>query len=224
MSKVTKSVEIDEPKFRLPRWAKNLGLFVWLILTFAMPYQLSQNYQTASTAHYVSLFMLFVFFAAMYREFKSPRMELRFYGLTITMRIVTVIMMIWAVVMALFAAFPVMRFDTSHNGEMEKNVIYVTYADNCSYCEAAKTSTDKAVAAYNATHLNRIEFVNIDKDSKLSNDIRQHLTYKGEVIKKDKNGTIYHGVYTMKDSKGPIDPGPAHIYDQIVKTQKGREK
>lgn len=96
------------------------------------------------------------------------------------------------------------------NREYQTTTTYVTYSPDCDYCEKSKLQTQRAVAVYNATHWNKVYLVNIDKDTKLTKELRKKLEYKGTIIKN--NSKV---VYTKGNNNGPIKVPSSEIYEHI---------
>lgn len=109
---------------------------------------------------------------------------------------------------------------TNTNREARPNTVYVTHSDKCPYCKISETNMRLAVNMYNATHMKHVKVVDIEKDTKLANSVKQHVQKKGTVIvfgdKVDQYNS-YQVVYTLSDLEGnPVKATPNHVYRYLV--------
>ena len=111
-----------------------------------------------------------------------------------------------------------MPINVSNTGQTkpENNTTYVLYSDNCKYCKAAEPGVKKAVKLYNSRSNKPVQFVDIDANTKLSNDLRDHIALKGSIVRY-KDGKYTVAVYTEKTQDNqPVKVSASHVYSELV--------
>lgn len=100
---------------------------------------------------------------------------------------------------------------------------YMTYSDDCPYCEISKTNSLMALKLYNHVHNGNIKLVNIDGHSELAKELRNYVKTKGTIIRfvnVDKYGSKQL-VYTLSDTSGnPVEASPDHVYKMFEEIKK----
>lgn len=93
---------------------------------------------------------------------------------------------------------------------------FVTYSPTCKYCKASHKNMNTAVLIYNIANPVKISTVNINEPTKLSQDLKSKIEYKGSVIKVEENYILSKG-YTLanKETKEPIPASVSSIYSSI---------
>lgn len=114
--------------------------------------------------------------------------------------------------------YPTNMFVANESQEMEKGIIYVTYHDECEYCNASYKNMLKATTIYANTHFKSIRVVNLNKDTVLAKQLTEKLDHYGSVAYMKDDGTLHEIAYTIGDKDGNPLPNSANdIYNRIEK-------
>lgn len=114
--------------------------------------------------------------------------------------------------------YPTNMFVANESQEMEKEVIYVTYHDECEYCNASYKNMLKATTIYANTHFKSIRVVNLNKDTVLAKQLTEKLDHYGSVAYMKDDGTLHEIAYTIGDKDGnPLSNSANDIYNRIEK-------
>lgn len=114
--------------------------------------------------------------------------------------------------------YPTNMFVANESQEMEKGIIYVTYHNECEYCNASYKNMLKATTIYANTHFKSIRVVNLNKDTVLAKQLTEKLDHYGSVAYMKDDGTLHEIAYTIGDKDGNPLPNSANdIYNRIEK-------
>lgn len=179
-----------------------LVLIAMTLIVISLPYTLSRTYFTGFISLVASGLILMYFMLVLMKSCTGFLRVLLSFGFVI--QIISFALMI----------FPLTFLTPSATSINKNNVTYITYSPTCPYCELAHRSMLRAVNVYNATHIDTIKLINIDKNTKVSNEIKDYIQYKGTIIRFN-HGKISQTQYTLGDSKGPVKPSASYIYNEL---------
>lgn len=99
--------------------------------------------------------------------------------------------------------------------------IYVLYSKTCPFCQKAKKGMRTAATLYGYSPINQpVQYVDIDKDTKLANALRKHVKYKATVIKMEGKGVYKTAVYSLKTKSGkPLSVSAGYAYQKLLEVR-----
>lgn len=99
--------------------------------------------------------------------------------------------------------------------------IYVLYSKTCPFCQKAKKGMRTAATLYGYSPINQpVQYVDIDKDTKLANALRKHVKYKATVIKMEGRGQYKTAVYSLKTKSGkPLTVSAGYAYQKLLEVR-----
>lgn len=102
-------------------------------------------------------------------------------------------------------------------GGIKHDTIYITYKDTCEYCVVAKRPLKRAAFLYQQAHPDVTVYeIDLNKNTRLADDIRPHLQYAGSIayITKDHDNIINYSRANRKEE--PVGM-PSRNYYQLLK-------
>lgn len=106
---------------------------------------------------------------------------------------------------------------TTPDTEMKPNTTYITFSDDCPYCQISKSNMTRAVRMFNLTHSN-VKIVNISSNSNLAKELNKHIQSQGVILKTQKSTKEFNQVtYPLMDAEGkPKEASSEYIYELLV--------